>query len=449
MSKIEQKLHQSHQLNPKQILEANIVQLSIINLEKRIFQELEENPALEIDDNNEPSDSESIAEEDLDYEDHMYDGSDREYSFSTKPDLSDKIQDIESSSIIEDIMSQMNEVSSSEDEMKVAKHILGNLDENGFLPIEPILIADRLGYEESFVIKVKHKIQSLDPPGIGSSSIQESIISQLQKHYSEDSMSLEIISNFFDLFSNHKYELIAKKMKCTNEQVLCTVDIVSVLNPYPAINYNSSIVDHIVPDIIIDYIDNRWDVQINEPNIPSIKISNQYINMLSKYKKEQDIQVFVKQKISRAEWFINAINQRNRTIEKVMQSIIKHQKLYFESDKRILSPMILKDIAEDINMDISTISRVSNGKYVQMPWGVKELKAFFSEGIQMKSGESISSTIVKDDLQNILDNEDKKNPLNDESLMLKLNNKGYLIARRTVSKYRESLRIPVSRLRKI
>jgi RNA polymerase sigma-54 factor len=171
--------------------------------------------------------------------------------------------------------------------------------------------------------------------------------------------------------------------------------------------------------------------------------------MLSKYKQEQDIQVFVKQKISRAEWFINAINQRNRTIEKVMQSIIKHQKLYFESDKRILSPMILKNIAEDINMDISTISRVSNGKYVQMPWGVKELKAFFSEGIQMKNGESVSSTIVKDTLQNILDNEDKKNPLNDESLMLQLNNKGYLIARRTVSKYRESLRIPVSRLRKI
>jgi RNA polymerase sigma-54 factor len=333
--------------------------------------------------------------------------------------------------------------------MKVAKHILGNLDDNGFLPIEPILISDRLGYEESFVIKVKHKIQSLDPPGIGSSSIQESIVSQLQKHYSEDSISLEIISNFFNLFSNHKYELIAKKMKCTNEQVLNTVDIVSVLNPYPAINYNSSIVDHIVPDIILDYIDNRWDVQINEPNIPSIKISNQYINMLSKYKQEQDIQVFVKQKISRAEWFITAINQRNRTIEKVMQSIIKHQKLYFESDKRILSPMILKNIAEDINMDISTISRVSNGKYVQMPWGVKELKTFFSEGIQMKNGESVSSTIVKGDLQNILDNEDKKNPLNDESLMLKLNSKGYLIARRTVSKYRESLRIPVSRLRKI
>ena len=171
--------------------------------------------------------------------------------------------------------------------------------------------------------------------------------------------------------------------------------------------------------------------------------------MLNKYKKDENIRTFVKQKINRAEWFIHAINQRNRTIERVMKSIIKHQNLYFESDKRILSPMILKDIAEDINMDISTISRVSNGKYVQMPWGIKELKSFFSEGIQMKNGKIISSTIVKSELKEILDNENKKNPLNDENITKKLNNKGYLIARRTVSKYRESLRIPVSRLRKI
>jgi len=449
MSKIEQKLHQSHQLNPRQILEANIVQLSIINLEKRIFQELEKNPALEIDDDNESSDIEPESEEDFDFEEMISNSEQREYSFSIKPDFTDNIQDVESVSLIEDIMSQMDEVSSSEDEMKVAKHILGNLDENGFLPIEPILIADRLGYKESFVTDVKKKIQSLDPPGIGSSSIKESIISQLQKHYNEDYISLDIIENCFELFSKHKYELIAKKMKCSREQVFKTVEIVSVLNPYPAINYSSSIADHIIPDIIIEYIDNRWDVQINEPNIPIIRISNQYISMLNKYKKDENIRTFVKQKINRAEWFIHAINQRNRTIEKVVESIIKHQKLYFESDKRILSPMILKDIAEDINMDISTISRVSNGKYVQMPWGIKELKSFFSEGIQMKNGESISSTIVKSELKEILDNENKKNPLNDESITKKLNNKGYLIARRTVSKYRESLRIPVSRLRKI
>ena len=450
MSKIEQKLHQSHQLNPRQILEANIVQLSIINLEKRIFQELENNPALEIDDDNESSDTEPESEEDedFDFEELISNPEEQEYSFSIKPDFTDSMQDVESVSLIKDIMSQMDEISSSEDEMKVAKHILGNLDENGFLPIEPILIADRLGYKESFVTDVKKKIQSLDPPGIGSSSIQESIISQLQKYYKEDYISLDIIENCFDLFSKHKYELIAKKMKCSKEQVFKAVEVISVLNPYPAINYSSSIVNHIIPDIIIEYIDNRWDVQINEPNIPVIRISNQYISMLNKYKKDENIRTFVKQKINRAEWFIHAINQRNRTIEKVMTSIIKHQKFYFESDKRILSPMILKDIAEDINMDISTISRVSNGKYVQMPWGIKEVKSFFSEGIKMKNGDSISSTIVKSELKEILDNENKKNPLNDESITKKLNNKGYLIARRTVSKYRESLKIPVSRLRK-
>jgi len=404
MSKIEQKLHQSHQLNPRQILEANIVQLSIINLEKRIFQELEKNPALEIDDDNESSDTESESEkdEDFDFEELISNPEEQEYSFSIKPDFTDSMQDVESVSLIGDIMSQMAEISSSEDEMKVAKHILGNLDENGFLPIELILIADRLGYTEAFVTDVKKKIQSLDPPGIGSSSIQESIISQLQKYYNEDYISLDIIENCFELFSKHKYELIAKKMKCSKEQVFKAVEVISVLNPYPAINYSSSIVDHIIPDIIVEYIDNRWDVQINEPNIPVIRISNQYISMLNKYKKDESIRTFVKQKINRAEWFIHAINQRNRTIEKVMKSIIKHQKLYFESDKRILSPMILKDIAEDINMDISTISRVSNGKYVQMPWGIKELKSFFSEGIKMKNGDRISSTIVKSELKKIL-----------------------------------------------
>jgi len=449
MSKLEQKLQQSQKLNPRQILEANIVQLNIVNLEKSIFQELEKNPALEIDDesnfdNNDNNDD----NEDFNFDELVSNPEEYDYSKSKKNDYVDNINNIESVDLSDDIMSQLNEISCSDDEITIAKHILGNLDENGFLPIEPILIADRLGYEESFVNEVRSKIQSLDPPGIGSLSIQESILSQLNKYYKKDKLSYNIINNFFDLFSKHKYELIAKKNKCRKEDVYQTAELISVLNPYPAVNYNSKQVDIIIPDIVAEHINGSWDVQINEPNIPNIRISNQYIDMLNKYKKSDDIKAFIKQKITRAEWFLHAIIQRNNTILKVMNSIIKFQNHYFGSDNRRLNPMILKDVAEDIGMDISTISRVSNGKYVQLPWGVKELKSFFSEGVKLKSGGVVSSTVVKNSLQEIIDKEDKKYPYNDEVITKMLNNKGYIIARRTVTKYRESMKISISRLRK-
>jgi len=450
MSKLEQKLQQEQRLNPRQILEANIVQLNIINLEKSIFKELEKNPALEIDDqSNVDNDDTDSDNEDFNFDELVSNPEEFEYSKSKSNDYIENINDAESIDLSSDILSQLNEISCSEDELSIAKHILGNLDENGFLPIEPILIADRLGYEESFVIKVKNKIQSLDPPGVGSLSIQESILSQLKKYYENDNFSFEIINNFFDLFSKHKYDLIAKKIKCTKEEVYKTAELVSVLNPYPGVNYSLKQADHIIPDIILDYVNGTWDVQINEPNIPNIKISNHYINMLNKHKKDDDVKAFIKQKITRAEWFLHAIIQRNNTIIKVMKSIMKFQHLYFESDNRILNPMILKDVAEDINMDISTISRVSNGKYVQLPWGTKELKSFFSEGVKLKNGKIASSTVVKDLLKKIINEENKEFPLNDEELTKMLNNEGYIIARRTVTKYREVMKISVSRLRKI
>ena len=449
MSKLEQKLQQDQRLNPRQILEANIVQLNIINLEKVIFQELEKNPALEIDDESTiENENEDTENDDFDFDELVSNPEEFEYTKNKKSEYLDNINDIESVDLSEDIISQLNEINSSKDELDVAKHILGNLDEHGFLPIEPVLIADRLGYDESFVIEVKNKIQSLDPPGIGSLSIQESILAQLKKYYTEDNLSFRVINDFFDLFSKHKYDLIAKKMKCSKDEVYKTAEIVSVLNPYPAINYNSKKADHIIPDIILEDINGNWDIQINEPNIPNIKISNQYINMLGKYKKNDDVKAFIKQKITRAEWFLHAINQRNNTIIKVMKSILKNQKQYFESDNRILSPMILKDVAEDINMDISTVSRVSNGKYVQAPWGIKELKSFFSEGIKMKNGKIVSSTVVKNLLKETIDKENKERPYNDEEITRILNDKGYLIARRTVTKYRELMKISVSRLRK-
>ena len=452
MSKISQKLEQKQKLNPKQILEANIVQLNVFNLEKRILEEIEKNPALEIDEEFESNDTENDSEVDEDFlfDELVSNPEEYEYvNYNKKTDFSDNIKDIYNNSLYDDIIKQLHELNASEDEIKVAEQIIGNLDVNGFLPIEPVLIADRLGYEESFIIDVQHKIQSLDPPGIGSLNIKECIESQLKKYYSDDILSLNIIKRCFDDFSKHKYINISKKLNCKVEDVHKTAELVSVLNPYPAVDYSIVNADHLVPDIIVENVNDEWSVQINEPDVPSIRINSKYVNILNEYKNDNDVKTFIKQKLNSAEWFIYAIQQRNKTIKNVMLSIIKHQELYFNFEKRVLSPMILKNVAEDINMDISTVSRVCNGKYVQMPWGIRELKSFFSEGIKMKSGEVVSISVVKDLLKDIINNEDKNNPYNDEKLSQKLNKSGYIVARRTVSKYRESMRIPVSRLRKL
>ena len=452
MSKIFQRLEQKQKLNPKQILEANIVQLNIFNLEKRILEEIEKNPALEIDEEFESDDTEddSDSNEEFLFDELVSNPEEYEYvNYNKKSDFSDNIKDIYNNSLSDDIMRQLYELNANEDEIKVAEQIVGNLDANGFLPIEPVLIADRLGYKESFIIDVQRKIQNLDPPGIGSLNLKECIESQLKKYYSDDFLSLDIIKRCFDDFSKHKYLNISKKLNCKVEDVYRTVELVSVLNPSPAIDYNITNADHIIPDIIVENVNEEWDVQINEPNVPSIKISSKYVDILNEYKNDNDVKTFIKQKLNSAEWFIYAIQQRNKTIKNVMQSIIKHQKLYFSFEKRILSPMILKNVAEDIKMDISTVSRVCNGKYVQMPWGIRELKSFFSEGVKMKNGKVVSISVVKDLLKDIINNEDKNNPYNDEELSLNLNKNGYIVARRTVAKYRESMKIPVSRLRKL
>ena len=450
MSKIVQRLQQSQKLNPKQILEQNIIQLSAFNLEKRIIEELEQNPALEIVENeDDTNDKENDDNEEFDFEELV--SNPEEYDYPKKTSASDTIEkmvEAESSNLFDDIMTQLNEIDVSDQELMVAEQILGNLDDRGFLPIEPILIADRLGFEEKFVCKVKQKIQSLDPGGVGSESIQDCILAQLKKYYPEDKDSFLIVNDYFDEFSNHKYDAIAKKMNCTKDKVFETVEKVSVLNPSPAINYSTEIVNHIIPDVVIENMNGEWDVQVNDPGIPSIGLSNQYVKMLES-NKDASVKSFIKQKLNKANWFISAIEQRNATMIKVMKSIINNQKDYFDSDDRILIPMILKDIALDVDMDISTISRVVNGKYVQMPWGAKELKRFFSEGIKLNNGDVVSSIVFKEKLKLFLDNEDKSNPYNDEQLTKELNKQGYDIARRTVSKYREMLKIPVARLRKI
>mgnify|MGYP001316717433 CR=1 FL=1 len=449
MSKISQRLEQKLKLSPRQILEANIVQLNFYNLEKKIVEELESNPILEIEDEVDENIEQEENEDSFDLEELDSNPEDFEIvSNSNKEKNIENAKSLNEKNLTDDFISQLYDINYSEEKIDIALEILGNLDERGYLTIEPQLISDRLNLSLSNINDVILDIKSLDPPGVASLSMQDCILSQLKFYYPEKKMCKKIIENCFDDFVNKKFKKIINKIECSEEELLEASQIISVLNPVPAINYTVSTNEHIIPDIMIEYSEAKWNVLLNEPQYSGLKI-NRYYSGLLKNKKNSEVSNFIKKKIDSAIWFIDAIKQRSITIKKVTESIINHQKKYFTFEEdRELDPMILEDIANDINMDISTVSRVTNGKYVQMPWGVKELKAFFTVGIKMKNGKEVSNTILKKELIKLIDNEDKQSPFTDDQLAEILNNKGYLIARRTVAKYRELLKFPTSRLRK-
>jgi len=274
------------------------------------------------------------------------------------------------------------------------------------------------------------------------------ILSQLE-FYNADPLTVKIIDIFFDDFVNRRYEKLIKALECSKSTLQKSIELISSMNPTPGLAYSEPDKDYIIPDIqIAKSDDGNWVVSLNDSSIPNIRLSRAYMGMAEKYPDRDDVKIFLKSKLQSANWFIEAIQGRSRTISLVMNAIISFQDDYFNKDSRLLRPMILKDIAQLIDMDISTVSRVVNGKYVQLPWEVKELKSFFSEGIDMEDGSQVASSEVKSILSNIISMEDKKNPLSDEDLATILSDKGFKIARRTISKYREELEIPVSRLRK-
>ena len=452
MSKIIQTLEQKLHLTPQQILEAKILQLNLSSLEKKIIDEIENNPVLEILEDDEKKTDEDASEDEKDFDWEELVSSPDELGISKSNNKNELLENLSESfdekNLVEDIVLQLKDLNFSDTEISIACEILGNLNENGFLSIEPVLISDRLNIKEDVVIDMMKEIQKLDPLGICSRDIQECILVQLENLYPDEKVAQKIVRNYFDDFTNKRYKNIIKKLNCSDADVINTSELVSILNPNPAVNYFSIKAEHIIPDIIVEQYEKKWIVNVNNSFIPNLKISNDYIEMLNKHNKDKEVRDFIRKKIDSANWFISAIEQRNNTYKKVMLSIIKHQGNYFDSDNKELNPLILKDIAEDIKMDISTISRVTNGKYVQMPWGIKELKTFFSEGIKMKNGKVVSSYEVKKQITIILNSEDKKTPLNDDLLTRKINELGYLIARRTIAKYRESMNIPVARLRK-
>ena len=456
MPKISQKLSLKQQLSPQQVLQASLLQLNIPLLEQRILQELELNPALEMMElpdevENEENPEEKLeSEEEIEFEWEELLGVNDDFEY---PKTQIKAEEERESPLVsqetmsEKILKQVQDCNVDNKSLRIAEEVLGNLDEQGYLTIEPMLISDRIQVEEEEVLAVMHLIQRLDPPGLASVNIQDCLLAQAEVR-NENNEAIVILRDYFDDFVNHRYEKIMENISCSKDDLNEAMEFIARLNPSPRDDQALTKQNIVVPDIAVEDRNGKFYVVVQDGTLPEIRVSRAYINMLNDHKDQKDVRSFVKKKLESATWFVDAVEQRKMTIQRVMESIIKRQPDYFHSEKRRLQPMILKDIADDIEMDISTVSRVTNGKYVQLPWEIKELKTFFSEGIKTDAGDDVSNTQVKNRLKEIIDNEDKQNPIGDEELTNRLKDEGYKIARRTITKYREQLKFPTARLRR-
>ena len=439
-----QSLRQS--LSPQQVIQANILQLNISVLEKKILDELESYPLLESSVTEDESvegldDLESEVEYDQDPDEfepsNIYDNKnfqDREIPIRDQLDF------------IEGLVQQLDAYKFNNWQREVAEEILWNLDENGYLAVDIVLIADRYERTDKEVLIVLEKIQQLDPPGIAARDLQECL--KIQLIDKQDTTIFHIVMNYFDDFANHRYEKIKKELNIDDSKLSQVIDEIAKLDPYPGKGKIGKESETVIPDLLIVQQDGKWKIIINDSNVPELSISNEYVSMLKKSDISSDTKKYLKEKFDSASWFIQAIQQRHDTLSKVMQSIIERQSNFFEGEVGNLIPMKLQDIADDIKMDISTISRSTRGKYVDTPYGIFELKSFFSDGYIINSGEEVSTNTIKDLLKQLIDAEDKKTPLTDTNLTKELNRKGYPVARRTVAKYREQLHFPVARLRR-
>ncbi len=466
----------SQKLSPQQIQFIKLLQVPTAELETRIEEELEINPALEEgkDDSqekeeyDEPEEFES-ADDDLNIDDYLQD----DYSGykmqgdGPNPDDDGKEMPVAiSDTLNEQLEVQFGYLNLSEREEIIGKQLIGSIESDGYIRRELEAIINDLAFAQNLetdldeVESVLMKIQTFDPPGIAARNLQECLQLQLERKLEDGEdieVAIRIISDCFDEFTKKHFDKITKRLGIEDEDILKeAVDDIARLNPKPGGTTGLVKTQYLIPDFILVNNNNKFELSLNSRNAPQLKVSRSYGDMLDAYgksdkkdKKLKETVTFVKQKLDAAKWFIDAIRQRQNTLLNTMNAILKYQyHFFFEGDESKLKPMILKDIAERINMDISTVSRVANSKSIQTDFGIFPLKYFFSEGISTDSGEDVSSREVKYVLKELIDNEDKKNPLSDDKIEKHLKDKGYNIARRTVAKYREQLNIPVARLRK-
>ena len=460
------------------IHQMKLIQLSTQEFEQRLSTEIEENPALDtskdesiepdnLDDSEFEKDDNSY--EEIDVNDYLSDDDTPDYKLKSNNYSEESEKSIpfaSGTSFNQYLTAQLHSFSLNKKEQQIAEFIIGSLDPFGYLRRDILDISDDLIFtlgidaDEILIKDILDKIYLLEPPGVGARDLKQCLILQLKRKNKTKTidLSLKIIEEFFDLFSKKHFEKIKQKLNISNDELRDVVSEIEKLNPKPggAFNENTKINSSIVPDFTIKIIEGELKLELNSRNAPDLYVSEEYKNMLSGYsesknktKSHKDAVMFIKQKLDSAKWFIDAIKQRNQTLIMTMTSIINFQKEYLlTGDESKIKPMILKDIAEKIDMDISTISRVANSKYVDTPYGTKLIKSFFSEGIKNSQGIEISTIEVKKTLENIIENENKNDPHTDDQLTKILNKKGYPIARRTVAKYREMIGAPVARLRK-
>ncbi len=474
-----QKLEQ--RLSPQQIQLMKLLQVPTMELDQRIKQELEENPALEegaeeIDDDY-GSDEDDYSSDDEKEFDDSFDISD--YFDDDTPDyktqVNNKSKDDEEravplsveASFQEKLSEQLQLLDLDDTQFLIAETIIGNLDESGYLNREIEAIVDDLAFSANVMVTEKEvecvllQVQELDPAGIGARDLRECLLLQINRKQ-EGNITLftakKILQDHFEEFTRKHYDKIQKKLEITDEDLKDAIDAIIRLNPKPggSMKESTKSVQQVIPDFMITEFEGRLDLSINGRNTPDLKVSREYEQLLRGYaegaktsKSDKEAVTFVKAKLDGAKWFIDAIRQRQQTLYTTMHAIMDYQKEFFlTGDETKMKPMILKDIAEIVGLDISTVSRVANSKYVQTGYGVYSLKYFFSESLSTDSGEEVSTREVKKILSDAIEAENKLKPLTDEHLAKLLNDKGYNIARRTIAKYREQLNIPVARLRK-
>lgn len=480
--RLQQKLLQK--LSPQQIQMIKLLEIPTMQLEQRIKAEIEENPALEeisleehvdneVQEDDVSSDPKDKDKEEFTLEDFIDEDEYPSYKLNaqnySKDDKREEIPFSVGLSFHDYLESQLGLRHLDEKQQMLALYMLGNIDDDGYLRrriesiVDDVAFALNIKTDEPELINILRIIQELDPPGVGARNLQECLILQIEAKDMENpaiQLAHKILKDLFPEFTRKHYDKILNKLNIKDEQLKEALDEILKLNPKPGSAYSdpqNKGYGHIIPDFILENNDGELELSLNSRNVPELKVSRTYNDMLQNYqhnkgnhsRSDKEALSFVKQKLDSAKWFIDAIKQRQNTLLVTMNAIINYQEEYFKTgDETKLRPMILKDIADITGLDVSTISRVANSKYIQTNFGILPLKYFFSEGMQTLSGEEVSTREIKKILQDCLESEDKRHPITDDRLAEILKEKGYHIARRTVAKYREQLNIPVARMRK-
>ena len=448
-----------------------LLQVPTLELQAILKQEIMQNPMLEEVD--ELTENEDIAKEDspeetaneeadepsdddpIDWSDYIQDGLDRTYipQSEVNPEFLEKVP-VTRTTLAESLLEQLHFLSLSAEHMKVAEFLVGSLDERGYLSTPLLEVSQAMGKPAEEIERVLCVIHALEPVGVGARDLRECLLIQLDAKRQRDTLVWRLIHDQFDNLVNRRFPEIARNLKCTVEEVQAAADEVATLNPKPGLEVSAEDPKYVVPDLLVERVDDEYIVLLNDRNVPRLRISSAYESVLKDRKNSEkgtpggDTRAYIQNKLNSARWLIQTIEQRRRTMIKVMNCIIREQREFFDKGIAFLRPLTLQQVARQIDMHESTVSRVCSGKYVQTPRGVFELKFFFSSGLETEDGEDVSARTAKDIIKTLIEEEDKKEPLSDQRIAELLHEKGLRIARRTVAKYREQLSILPARFRR-